>query len=103
MTVVFNPANGPMFIPLGDEPVALLEAMPVGTVLSTNVHEGARETSLSGTGVLRKQPSGGWHASLDRAALPSDRVVREWGNSHIIQIPGVPGWEPTVSVESDLF
>jgi hypothetical protein len=103
MRLVFNPDEGPMFIPLGDEPQILLDALPVGSVLSTNTGDGARETSIGGIGVLRKWPSGGWHASLDRVALPTEQVVREWRNSHIIQIPGVPGWEPTVSVEHSEF
>ncbi len=71
----------------------LLDAMPIGTHLGTNPD---RDLSMGGVGHLYKHDNG-WHCNTGHtyAALSTQAVIRSDWPLYIMEMPGVPGAEPT--------
>lgn len=93
--VIFNPEDGPMFIPLpGNRNHArtLLVYLPVGTHLATGDRNRAMADEPSGH--LYKWPNGTWGYS-EVATMSAENILDSFPNLHIIEIPGVPGCEPS--------
>jgi hypothetical protein len=92
--ILVHDGSQPMWIevPTGDAGRTLLEALPLGTHLGT----GGREAAMSGNGHLYKH-SNGWHASLinTHAAMSTQATLDHGWPLHIMEIPGVPGAEPS--------